>query len=62
MTKQQIAELRNAMGLSQTAFAMRLGVTVDMVRKYEQGKNKPSDRVLRILVALSESHRAVATV
>ena len=52
MTAEQIRDLRLRLELSTMAFAIRLAVSVDTVRKYEQGKRRPTDRIMRLLEAL----------
>jgi len=41
-----IRQLRQHLGQSQQAFAVTLGVSVDTVRKWEQGISKPSHMAL----------------
>lgn len=55
MAPGEIKALRIRMGLSGTEFALRLGVTIDAVRKYEQGARRPTERVLLLLRALNAS-------
>jgi putative transcriptional regulator len=42
MDKEAIRELRRKLGLSQEAFARRIGVSVLTVRRWEKGSSKPS--------------------
>jgi DNA-binding transcriptional regulator YiaG len=42
MTKTEIKKNRKAKGLTQTALAILLGVSVDAVRKWEQGVTTPN--------------------
>ena len=46
MTADEIKAIRNLLGMSQSAFAMRVGVSVDTMRAYEQGVRNPSNRVI----------------
>ena len=46
------------LGLSQSAFAIRFGLSAGMIRDVEQGRVKPS-RALRVLVELIERHPAI---
>ncbi len=46
MTADEIRSLRDRLGLSQTAMAVRIGVSVDALRKYEYGIRFPSNRVI----------------
>lgn len=49
MTADEIKDLRAALDLTQTALAKKLGITVDTVRKYEQGQRSPSERITALL-------------
>ncbi len=55
MTAEQIRALRNRLGLTTMAFAIKLDVSVDTVRSWEQGKYTPSRRLLSLLVDLEAS-------
>lgn len=46
---EKIKELRKRLGLSQDKFAVRLGITVQTVRRWESGKTKPSPMAQRLL-------------
>lgn len=46
MDKEAIRELRRQLGLSQEAFARRIGVSVLTVRRWEKGSSKPSPLAL----------------
>jgi len=52
-TAEAIAKLREKMGVNQIQFAIKLGVTVPTVSRYEHGR-KPKEDVLRRLADLSE--------
>jgi DNA-binding transcriptional regulator YiaG len=47
--------LRHRLGLSTMAFAIRLNVSVDTVRSWEQGVRRPRPEILSLLVALDAS-------
>jgi putative transcriptional regulator len=55
MTPDQIKDLRKRLGLSTMALAIRLGVSVDTVRSWEQGVRTPRPAVLSLLRALDAS-------
>jgi DNA-binding transcriptional regulator YiaG len=55
MTPDQIKALRHRLGLSTMAFAIRLNVSVDTVRSWEQGVRRPRPEILSLLVALDAS-------
>jgi putative transcriptional regulator len=48
-----VAAVRNKTGLSQAAFARRIGVSVGTLRTWEQGRQRPQGPA-RILLALLE--------
>lgn len=50
MDRKQVIEIRKRMGLSQNAFAIRLGVTWLTVNRWENGKQKPSPLALEKLL------------
>ncbi len=45
----RIKELRKALGLTQTAFAEKLGRSKRSIQEWESGRNEPSERVLRLI-------------
>lgn len=45
----EVKELRKRLGLTQEAFAVRLGVSVMTVRRWESNKTKPSRMAQRLL-------------
>ena len=56
--KRQIVEARAALGLSQSKFAGLLGVSVDTLQNWEQGRRKPSGAtcvLLRIAAKIPRS-------
>lgn len=46
MTAGEIKAIRDALGLTQAAMAMRVGVSLSAYTKYEQGVKSPSNRVI----------------
>lgn len=55
MTKDELRQLRERLGLTQPAMAMRCGIPIDTYRKYEQGAISPGKRAASILEALDAS-------
>lgn len=49
MTADEIKDLRARLVLTQSELAKKLGITVDTVRKYEQGQRSPSKRITALL-------------
>lgn len=49
MKPREIRALRRRLGLSQQAFAERLGVSIQSVHCWETGKRKPSRLALKVL-------------
>ena len=47
--KERIKELRKAVGLNQTEFGKRVGVSLSAVQKWESGENIVSDSVILLL-------------
>ena len=47
--KERIKELRKRLGLTQEAFAEKLGISVNTVRRWEYGKTKPSRMAQKLL-------------
>jgi DNA-binding transcriptional regulator YiaG len=61
MTAADIEQFRNALGLSQTDLAARVGVTPQAVCQWEAGKRKPSRPVLILLEQMrDEARKAVS--
>jgi putative transcriptional regulator len=54
-TKEQIAGIRNKLGMSQTVFASVLNVSVKTVQSWEQGLREPSDAALRLLQLVGDN-------
>lgn len=54
-TPQRIKQLRSLLGESQAEFAERLRLSVDCIRKWEQGQNKPYGPAVIVMDSLMES-------
>jgi putative transcriptional regulator len=54
--------LRNRTGLTQTAFAARIGVPVETVRNWEQGKRSPRGPARALLKVIEEAPEAAFAV
>ena len=46
MTNTEFRNIRHELGLSQEAFSRRIGVSIDLVRKIEQGKDGKNKRAV----------------
>ena len=46
---QRLKELRQKLGLSQQAFAGKLGISAKTIVRYEQGQSKPTEKTLRLI-------------
>jgi len=51
----QHSEIRNSLGLSQNAFARMLGVSVDTLQNWEQGRRKQAGAA-RVLMRIAAKH------
>ncbi len=53
LSEPQVRDLRTRLGLTQSEFASRLGLPVDTIRNWEQGKRAPRGpaRALLLLIA-----------
>ena len=49
MTGDQIKRIREALGLSQSKFAMWLGVSLSSLQDWEEGRHSPTKRAMRLL-------------
>jgi DNA-binding transcriptional regulator YiaG len=56
--KRQATEVRNSLGLSQNAFARLLGVSVDTLQNWEQGRRKPAGAA-RVLLRIASKYPEV---
>lgn len=54
-----VATIRNKTGLSQTAFARRIGVPVGTIRNWEQGRRAPQGPARILLALLDRNPRIV---
>lgn len=61
MTAADIESFRNALGLSQTDLASRIGVTPQAVCQWEAGKRKPSRPVMILLEQMRDEAKKAAT-
>lgn len=52
LVKEAIRKLRDGLGLTQEQFARQLGISVDAVRKWERGSNRPYPAMLEKLAGL----------
>jgi len=58
VTPTEIKELRTAFGESQVSFGARVGVAPDVIRRWEQGKNRPHPIHRKTLRALQAKQGA----
>lgn len=49
MTGDHIKRIRQSIGLSQSKFATWLGVSLSSLQEWEQGRQSPTQRALRLL-------------
>jgi putative transcriptional regulator len=54
-----VAAIRNKTGLSQAAFALRIGVPVGTIRNWEQGRRAPQGPARVLLALLDRNPRIV---
>lgn len=52
ISAEQVIELRRRLGLNQTAFAMRLGVSQAAVNRWEHGLRSPTGLAKKAVLAL----------
>ena len=50
-----VADVRNRHGLSQREFAELLGIDIDTLQNWEQGRNRPDAAVLNLVMAFDKS-------
>jgi DNA-binding transcriptional regulator YiaG len=55
-----IAEIRTRHGLSQREFAEVLGLDIDTLQNWEQGRNRPDPAALRLVMAFDEAPEVIA--
>jgi DNA-binding transcriptional regulator YiaG len=55
-----IAEVRTRHGLSQREFAEVLGLDIDTLQNWEQGRNRPDPAALRLVMAFDKAPDVVA--
>lgn len=54
MNRLEIRRLRKKLGLSQTTFAVRLGVSIGSIHRWETGKGKPIALAMQALEKLAQ--------
>jgi putative transcriptional regulator len=59
MNDVDVKELRQNLKLTQAAFAKRLGIPVDTLRKWEQGRRRPDGAAQTLLKIIARSPDAV---
>lgn len=57
--KRQVVEVRHALGLTQTRFAGLLGVSVDTLQNWEQGRRRPTGAACVLLRVAARNPEAV---
>lgn len=57
----EVKRIRDSMGLSQTQFAMRFGIKLSTLRKWEQGKRQPDSAALTYLRVIEKIPEVVAS-
>lgn len=55
-----IAETRHKVGLSQRLFAERLGISVNTLKSWEQGKRQPSGSALALIKLITKKPELIA--
>ncbi|MDO4698774.1 MAG: helix-turn-helix domain-containing protein [Pasteurellaceae bacterium] len=55
-----IAEIRSKSGLSQRLFAERLGISVNTLKSWEQGKRQPSGSALALMKLITKKPELIA--
>jgi DNA-binding transcriptional regulator YiaG len=59
MNSEEIKELRKSLGLSQYKFAVKLGMTVKAISRWENNKSKPSPLAIEKLEKLQKSTKKI---
>lgn len=59
LSPEQVRALRARLGLSQTQFARRFGLSLDAVQQYEQGRRRPSGPAATLLRVIAADPEAV---
>jgi putative transcriptional regulator len=60
LSPREIRQLREAAGVSQDIFALHIGVSKDLVSKWERGEKKPSGPSLKLLSLVK--HKGLETI
>lgn len=58
MTGATLIRIRKRLGITQLAFAQRIGVTANSVARWERGEMKIAEPVSRLVVILSKTARS----
>ncbi len=58
MTPKAVKAIRTRLGLSQTAFAAKIGVTRDAVARWEAGNRRMSEPISRLIERLAVEGKA----
>lgn len=58
MTGKMLRRIRQCLGLTQQAFAQRIGVTSNSVARWERDEMRISEPVARLVILLSEAARS----
>ena len=58
MLNARVREVRNALGISQTEFGARIGVSIDVIKNIENNRTTPSDLLLNHMCEIHHVNRA----
>ena len=58
MLNERVREARNALGLSQTEFGARIGVSIDVIKNIENNRTNPSNLLLNHMCEIHHVNRA----
>lgn len=58
MLNERVREARNALGLSQTEFGARIGVSIDVIKNIENNRTNPSNLLLNHMCEIHNVNRA----
>ena len=57
MLSDRVREVRNALGLSQTEFGARIGVSIDVIKNIEYSRSSPSELLLKHMCEIHHINR-----
>lgn len=57
MLSNRVREVRNALGLSQTEFGARIGVSIDVIKNIEYSRSSPSELLLKHMCEIHHINR-----